>query len=252
MSDPSNDYESGELLSQYLIFHYGTTEDRMPWKFGPRLTESFPESCVRLLLEAGLRPDGRALDVGCAVGAAAYVLSRSMSAVRAVDTSQSFTAAAERIGREGRHPVDLIFSGDISRRIDVVLPVGAQPERVRFETGDAHALPEAWCDFDAVLACNLLCRMARPAAFLEQLPHLVRPGGLLLLTTPGTWLESCTPREFWIGATPERGAPLEALKAALGDDFTLEQRVDQPFCIREHLRKYQWSVAEATLWRRKT
>ena len=26
---------------------------------------------------------------------------------------------------------------------------------------------------------------------------------------------------------------------------------DLPFLIREHARKYQWSVAQATIWRRK-
>jgi hypothetical protein len=27
---------------------------------------------------------------------------------------------------------------------------------------------------------------------------------------------------------------------------------DLPFLIREHARKFQWSVAEATIWRRKS
>ena len=34
-------------------------------------------------------------------------------------------------------------------------------------------------------------------------------------------------------------------------NVTLRQTLDLPFLIREHRRKYQWSVAEASLWQRK-
>jgi hypothetical protein len=37
----------------------------------------------------------------------------------------------------------------------------------------------------------------------------------------------------------------------LDKDFTLHERKDLPFLIREHARKFQWSVAEATIWIRK-
>ena len=70
----------------------------------------------------------------------------------------------------------------------------------------------------------------------------------MLITTPNTWLESFTARAFWIGATPETGAPLEALSASLEDAFSIEEQWDMPFLIREHQRKYQWSVAQATRW----
>jgi 2-polyprenyl-3-methyl-5-hydroxy-6-metoxy-1,4-benzoquinol methylase len=99
-----------------------------------------------------------------------------------------------------------------------------------------------------VLAANLLCRLARPQAFIDRLPQLVRPGGQLIITTPNTWLESFTAREFWIGATPETGEPLEALQERLEPNFQLDRTWDMPFLIREHSRKYQWSVAQASRW----
>jgi hypothetical protein len=37
---------------------------------------------------------------------------------------------------------------------------------------------------------------------------------------------------------------------ALGREFRLERRVDVPFLIREHARKFQWSEAELTVWRK--
>jgi len=44
---------------------------------------------------------------------------------------------------------------------------------------------------------------------------------------------------------------LDTLRELLAPAFTLEKRVDLPFLIREHARKFQASVAEGTLWRRK-
>ncbi len=76
----------------------------------------------------------------------------------------------------------------------------------------------------------------------------MNPGGQLIITTPNTWLENFTAREFWLGATPETGEPLEALKAELEGGFTLDATWDMPFLIREHRRKFQWSVAQATRW----
>ena len=119
---------------------------------------------------------------------------------------------------------------------------------MQFETGDAQSLRPGLGQFDCVLAANLLCRLARPDRFLGQLPSLLKPGGQLIITTPNTWLESFTAPEFWLGATPQTGEPLEALKGILGRDFRLDAAWDMPFLIREHRRKYQWSVAQASRW----
>lgn len=43
---------------------------------------------------------------------------------------------------------------------------------------------------------------------------------------------------------------IDGLVTALAGDFTLMGRKDLPFLIREHARKFQWSVAQATIWRR--
>jgi hypothetical protein len=44
---------------------------------------------------------------------------------------------------------------------------------------------------------------------------------------------------------------LEGLTETLGADFVLTGTKELPFLMREHARKYQLSVAEASLWRRK-
>jgi hypothetical protein len=82
---------------------------------------------------------------------------------------------------------------------------------------------------------------------------LVRPGGLLVVTTPGTWREAFTPKGAWLGGVERDGvhvATLDGLRAALGDEFELLHAEDVPFVIREHARKFEYVVAQGTVWRR--
>jgi hypothetical protein len=47
-----------------------------------------------------------------------------------------------------------------------------------------------------------------------------------------------------------RVATLTGLRAVLEEDFNLIDVRDLPFLIREHARKFQFSVAQASVWRR--
>lgn len=244
-------YESGELLGQYLLFHYGDAVDQMPWDFGPREALGFPVRCVREGVRlAGLPARGRAMDIGCAVGGAAFELAKCFEEVVGVDYSAAFIGAARQILAEGSMAYRIKETGLITREAMARRPEGAHG-RLQFEQGDAQRLREDLGTFDCVLAANLLCRLGRPGEFLKRLPALVKPKGQLVITTPNTWLESFTARAFWIGATPETGEPLEALKARLEEHFELEAFWDMPFLIREHARKFQWSVAQASRWIRR-
>lgn len=244
-------YASTRLLHEYLLFHFGEGEEVLPWENGPRAALHFPVRCVT---DSGLlpklRPTDRVLDVGCAVGGASFYLSAHVAEVIGTDLSASFIGAAEELRTAGQVPYEITETGLLTRLAVARRPAESVPGRLSFEVGNAQALRPDLGVFDAVIAGNLLCRLPDPRQFLGQLSGLVKPGGHLLLTTPHTWLESFTAKEFWLGATPESGEPLEALADALEGAFTLEKRTDLPFLIREHRRKYQWSVAEATLWLR--
>lgn len=65
--------------------------------------------------------------------------------------------------------------------------------------GDACDLPSNLSQFDAVLAANLVCRLPEPMKFFDRLPSLVKPGGVLVLVSPHSWLEAWTPKDKWIG-----------------------------------------------------
>jgi len=80
---------------------------------------------------------------------------------------------------------------------------------------------------------------------------LMKPGGQLILTSPYTWLTDYTARSEWLGGR-DGMSTTEALVEALAPAFTLVGMKELPFLIREHSRKFQWSVAQASIWRRKS
>jgi hypothetical protein len=68
---------------------------------------------------------------------------------------------------------------------------------------------------------------------------------LIILYYQSTWLG---------GYKDEAGRPVtgfDTLKKTLGPDFDLIEDVNMPFFIRETAHKNQWSVAHATVWKRK-
>ncbi len=244
-----NPYETDKLLHEYLLFHYGTPAEVLPWPAGPYDALDYAVRCVSECVDLALLPPGaRALDVGCAVGRSSFELARHCGEVIGVDYSKRFIEAAAALAAGGSLPYLRTDEGALTTPLTARVPAGVAAERVRFECGDAQTLREGLGSFDVVLAANLIDRLGSPALFLQQLPALVRPGGQLILTSPYTWLPEYTAPEQWLGG--RTAGTLDGLRAALAEDFTLTSTRDLPFLIREHARKYQWSVAQATVWRR--
>lgn len=246
-----NPYESDKLVNEYLLFHYGADEAQMPWAFGPKEALQYPLRCVDELLDKSTLPAGaRALDIGCAVGASSFAMARYCDEVLGIDFSAAFIDTARELAEKGEKPFDYVEVGTIKQTAQACIADDIDRSRVSFEVGDACNLRVDIGSFDVVLAANLLCRLPQPRQFLARLPELIKPGGQLLMTTPNTWLEEYTAPQEWIGATPETGQPFDVLQAALEPDFELIKQQDIPFLIREHVRKFQWSVALGSVWRR--
>lgn len=249
-----NPYETDKVLGEYLLFHYGGAEEVLPWGAGPVAALNYPVRCVTECVDVAILPAAaRALDVGCAVGRSTFELARHCTEVVGIDYSRKFVEAADVLARAGAMPYSRMDEGALTTSLVASVPAGIDRERVKFECGDAECLRESLGGFDVVLAANLIDRLREPWKFLERAPALVRSGGQLVITSPYTWLEEYTPQNYWLGGFVENGVArtaLDGLTRALSDHFTLNGTKELPFLIREHSRKYQWSVAQASMWRR--
>jgi putative 4-mercaptohistidine N1-methyltranferase len=249
-----NPYETDKLVNEYLLFHYGEPSEVLSFAAGPEHALGYAVRCVTECLDVAALPEGaRALDLGCAVGRSSFELARFCSEVVGIDFSQRFVDAAETLRASGALPYKRIDEGELFTQLRAVRPSGVDPARVTFEQGDAMGLRAGLGSFDVVLMANLVDRLSDPEQCLRELKNLVSKGGQLIVTSPYTWLEEYTPKNKWLGGKDVQGASrstLQGLTLCLEDDFALSSVRDLPFLIREHSRKYQWSVAQASLWRR--
>jgi 5-histidylcysteine sulfoxide synthase/putative 4-mercaptohistidine N1-methyltranferase len=255
-----NAYETAEVLDQYMMLHYGRAGDAMPWAFGPIEATRFPQRCAALVIEQCARlgiATHRALDVGCAVGGATFELARDFDHVAGVDLSASFIGAATTLKETGHLAFRRHDEGELGEETEATVDDAIDRARASFRQADACALPADLASFDAVLVANLLCRIPSPRALLERMAGprgIVRPGGLLVITSPYTWMDRYTPRDVWLGGLVRDGrrvSSLEGLTAVLTPAFELVESREMPLVIREHGRKFQYIVAHATVWRRR-
>ena len=252
---PAPYYESDRGLAEYLDFQYGPEPEPpfpgLPWP----AVGNFPARCVAAGLPGGPLPVGaRALDLGCAVGRSAFELARYCSEVVGLDYSARFIAAARQLQTAGELAYHRTDEGLLTRPATARVPADIDRTRVRFATGDATALPADLGRFDVALLANLIDRLPDPRACLARLPGLLRPGARLILTSPYTWLAEYTPPDHWLGGRPGPTGPErthDALREALAPHFELVATYNLPFLLREHTRKYQFTIAEATIWVRR-
>ncbi len=246
-------YETTRAEGEYLLLHYG----ELPRTVGASVTtarSSFPARCVSQCLETRrLPPSARALDLGCAVGRSTFELARHCAEVVGIDYSNRFITLARRLQEQGSLPFQTVEEGELTQPRYAVVPSGIDRNHVRFQHGDAMNLPTDLGTFDVVLMANLIDRLGHPRRCLAQLPRLVNRGGQLIITSPYTWLKDYTPRRQWLGGFVREGRPvrtLDTLRQILSPHFRLVKRRDLPFLIREHGRKFQLGIAEASIWRR--
>jgi 5-histidylcysteine sulfoxide synthase/putative 4-mercaptohistidine N1-methyltranferase len=243
-------YETDELVAQYCEFHYGDPCFGVP---------NFPKAMAELALRAMAgRPTGRALDIGCSVGRAAFELARVFDRVDALDFSARFIRTGVQLQRTGRIRYERTEEGELvtfqERTLDELGLTGPF-DNIRFLQQDATNLKPEFCGYDLVLAANLIDRLHDPARFLRDLPARMNPGAVLLIASPCTWLESFTRKDKWLGGFRRDGEPvttLDGLHAALDEHFTPVQEPEEvPFVLRETARKHQHTLSEVTLWIKK-
>ncbi|HSP41441.1 MAG TPA: putative 4-mercaptohistidine N1-methyltransferase [Luteolibacter sp.] len=238
-------YETDKVLSEYLLFHYGSAAEILPHGAPAGMREALDFPCRTV---ARFTPGhvARGLDLGCAVGRSAFEMARHCEQVTGIDFSHAFIRAAQALQRGEVMEYERLDEGNRRTPLMARTTSDIDASRLHFMQGDAMRLPDDLGAFDRVHAANLLCRLREPLLLLERLPSLVKPGGELVLATPCTWLEEYTPRENW-----PAGNTLDWLAETLTPHFTLIDLTEEPFLIRETARKFQWTSSQASLWRRR-
>jgi len=249
----SDYYENPDVLSEYLLFHYGLPELRMPWSFGPKVEQSFPEKIAHLFQRyypINKAIPTRALDLGCAVGRTSFELSRWFNEVFGIDYSHAFIKQAKTLASEGKLEFDYRIHGDQFESTTVSLPEGSHPQKIHFLQGDAMQIKEMNIGkFDLIIASNLICRLTDPGAFLASIPYLLNPDGIFVLSTPFSYSETFTEKSKWLGGRIAGFTPLDAVNEAVSNWGERLDSADIPMVIREHERKFQWTVCHVTAWK---
>lgn len=242
-------YMTDALISQYC--HFG-------WGKNTLGVANYPQTCAKIALEYMKdKPKRRALDVGCAIGRSSFELARGFDEVIGVDFSARFIQYAQLLKEQKTLHYTVPTEGDLHSFEEVNLKtygLKKEAEKVSFWQADACNLKPIYQGFDLIFAGNLIDRLYEPKKFLESLSERLNEGGMLILTSPYTWLEAHTPKAHWIGGFKKDGesvTTLEGLIAILGRDFELIETKDIPFVIQETARKHQYTIAQMSIWQKK-
>ncbi len=245
-----NIYESDDLVAQYIEFGWGEEALGVP---------NYPATCASLAITYMKdKATKSALDIGCAVGRSTFELARVFDEVTGLDFTARFIAAATQMKTSKQlrytHPLE----GDILAYKSLSLGdfgLNESAKKVTFWQADACNLKPIYQGYDLIFAGNLLDRLYDPEKFLIDLSHRLNTGGMLILTSPYTWLEEFTPKSKWIGGYQREGqniSTLQGLKEILEPSFRLIDTKDVPFVIKETARKHQHTIAEMSVWEKKS
>ena len=156
------------MVEIYRKFHYNDEEFFT--------VKNFPKVCADKALKIAKDHNltGRALDIGCALGRTSIELAHHFDQVVGIDISNAFIQAAnEELNNEKYKDIK---------------------NKVRFLVGDASNIDKSLGKFSLIFGGNLIDRLYDPASFLTQISEFLEPNGVLILTSPYSWLEDFTPK----------------------------------------------------------
>jgi len=236
------------LVSQYCEFQYGDTH------FG---VENFAIATAKIASKFAQNKN-KALDLGCATGRATYELAREFNEVEGIDFSVRFVQVGAKLKSDGYVAFSSKEEGEIVTNKKVTIEeLGYEKlkERVSFWQGDACNLKPNFNSYDLIMATNLIDRLYNPRLFLDTIDERLNVDGVLVITSPYTWQESSTKKEFWLGGYKDENGEdiktIDSLKKVLDDKFELIHLQDLEFVIKETKRKYQHTISQVSVWRKR-
>jgi len=241
-------YESDALVSQYCEFQYGDTH------FG---VENFAVECAKVAAKYTINTT-KALDLGCATGRATYELAKTFDVVQGIDFSVRFVQVGTKLKEDGAIAFQSPEESELFTNKKVTIEdLGYEnlKDKVEFWQGDACNLKPNFNSYDMIMGTNLIDRLYQPRLFLDTIHERLNDDGILILTSPYTWQESSTKKEFWLGGYKDENGndvkTLDTLKTILNDKFELVHTQDLDFVIKETKRKYQHTVSEVSVWKKR-
>ncbi len=141
------------------IREYGAIRFRSDYHYS--LFEYYRSAKILGQLEgAGIRTPGPVLDAGCGGGGVAVSFAEESKFAVGLDIVDRFTDAGVRLAKE------------------------QGVANVSFVQGDGISLPFKDAHFDVVLSHSVIEHVESPAAYLSECFRVLRPGGVLFLSTP--------------------------------------------------------------------
>lgn len=203
MPQPSSRYETEALAAVYLEAEwsdmlFGRSESCKASPLDQILKRATPSFYLRIATisliackERSIQPN-RICDVGSATGRTIYELTRQLDEVTAaiaLEPSHLLHSWANRLLVE--HPSNLAIPtvGDWNSPGSQLVSSSLVErfrnlERIQFLNCTLEQLPEPTADFDLIVCCNLLDRHPSPSALVSAIHKKLRPGGLLVLSSP--------------------------------------------------------------------
>jgi len=202
---------------------------------------------IRGALQEHLRAPARlAVELGCGVGVDLRTLADFADEVIGIDLSIAGLRAAQK--QLAGEPVPLLrriegrsFTSDDPIHLPAV-------EGVYLAVGNALDPPLYAEVADVVLAVNLLDTVSDPLTLMGQIDAILKPGGLLILTTPLSWNEDITDPERALGGGVDERWALLGTAAGLVEllsgrmpvlpylRYDILAQSDVPWSLREHAR----------------
>jgi len=219
--------------------------------------KNFAIECARIASAYSVNT-AKALDLGCATGRATYELAKVFDSVEGIDFSARFVQVGSKLKEEGYVAFSSKEEGElVSHKKVSIEELGYEnlKDKVSFWQGDACNMKPNFNSYDLVIATNLIDRLYQPRLFLDTIETRLNKDGILVITSPYTWQESSTKKEFWLGGYKDaNGAEvktLDSLKSILANMFELIHVQDLEFVIKETARKYQHTLSQLSVWKKK-
>jgi len=251
-------YETDQLVSQYCEFHYGSRYFDV---------NNFAKTYAHTAIEAAstdkdlsIKESLKVLEVGCSVGRACFEMAQYFDDVTGLDFSARFIQIANQLKDSQQLRYAIPQEGEIMTFKDVSLgqlELEQGANKCQFMQQDATNLKPHFTGYDMVVAVNLIDRLYDPSKFLSHIHERINKGGLLLVASPYSWSEEYTEKAKWLGGykdplTGENVNTLDSMHTLLEPRFDLVgEPFEIPFVIRETQRKYQHTLSEFSLWKKR-